>query len=399
MDEWHVLQAPSREGPADIRLRCTVELSHFRELFPILRTHAYLNTAAISPLPSPVAAAIGRHLEVMQHEPVELLLDGFFAVEQSVKEKAARLINAARADEIVQVPGTAHGMNIAAQSLPLCAGDNVLVVDGDYPAAIYPWLNLAPRGILTKVVPQVRGGLDLDVLEAHIDARTRVICLSTAMFATGYRNDMAAVGRLCAERDIFLVVDAIQTLGCLPVDVQAWNVAFLAAGSHKWLLGPTGSGLLYCRHDLIPRLQLGPYVGADSVVDPLNYLSYNFTLRPDSARFSVGVWDYMAWVAMDASLSLLLEVGIDRIAERVLALTQIAAHDLRARGFEILSSLESGTRTGILIFSVPDAQAAYEALMAQHVVTSIRGGGIRLSPNFYVTDEEVLRVGEILGLG
>src|SRR5207247_1905643 len=156
---------------------------------------------------------------------------------------------------------TAMGINIAALSLPLRPGDNVLVLDGDYPANIYPWMNLAHRGVLTKVVPSHDGGLDLDLLVSRMDSRTRAVAMSTVVFATGFRNDLLALGKLCKERGIFFVVDGIQSLGALPFDVRAANVDFLACGSQKWLLGPPGGGFLYVRRELLDELAPGAYVG------------------------------------------------------------------------------------------------------------------------------------------
>lgn len=371
-------------------------LEAYRDLFPVTAEYAYLNNASFSPLPMPVVEAVNGHLQEMMTTPIDLVLERLVALGEEVKQQAATLLNAARPDEIVQVPGTATGINIALEALPLEAGDNILALEGDYPAVIYPCLNLAPRGILTKMVPQVSCGLDLDVLAKRIDSRTRAVVISTAMFATGFRNDIEGLGRLCRERDLFLVVDAIQTLGCLPLDVQAANIDFLACGSHKWLLAPPGTGILYCRHDLIDRLQLGPYVGALSVVEPENFLDYNFTLRPDASRFAVSAWPFSMYVALHAALGLLLEIGIDRIAQRVLALTATAIQDLELRGLTVVSPTDDRHRSGIVIVEVADPPAACKRLLEAGIITAPRGRGIRISPNFFNIEEEVCRVGEVL---
>lgn len=368
----------------------------YRELFPVTREYTYLNCAAFGPTPTPVVEAVAAYLSRAQSEPPDEYMDDLLAVRDRFKASAARLIGAQSADEIVQIPGTAYGINTAACGLPLAAGDNVLLLDGDYPAVIYPWLNQAPRGILTKLVPCPNGGLDLDLLRTYIDARTRAVCVSTAMFATGFRNDVEALGRLCQEREIFLVVDAIQTLGYVPLDVQRCNIDILACGSHKWLLCPPGAGFLYCRRDLLPQLQLGPYVGALSVVDAVNFLPYNFTLQETAERFSTSVWPFAAWVAMDASLRLLLEIGIDPINRHVLALVRAFADDLSERGFSIISPRSAESVSGLLIVGVRDPQASWERLKADRIVVSPRGKGIRIAPNFFNLDSEVPQLGEAL---
>jgi len=374
-----------------------MDVQSYRAEFPITEQYAFLNHAAVSTLNRRVTQAVHDVLRDMQLSPFDHLRDALFERIQLLKRQASTLINAARVDEVVQMPDTATGINIAANSLPLRPGDNVLVVEGDYPANIYPWLNLAPQGVLVKWVPQHAGGLDLNRLEARIDGRTRVVALSTAMFATGFRNDIAAVGALCKQRGIYFVVDAIQTLGAFPLDVQACHIDFLACGSQKWLLSAPGAGFLYCRHELLDELKLGPYVGATSVVDPFNFLDYNFTLQQTADRFSLGSPNILGITALNAAMGLLLEVGIDRNAARILELTTTLIEDLQQRGYQILSNLDQQHRSGIVIVAHPDPEAAYTQLLAANVVTSVRGVGLRIAPHFYNTQDDVLRVGEVLG--
>ena len=369
------------------------DVLEFRGLFPIHQEFAYFNHAAISPLNTRVAGAMRDYLEITQRAPFEHWPAQLSGAVGSMKERAAQLIGAANPSEIVPMANTAAGINTAAQSLPLRAGDNVLVLDGDYPAVIYPWLNLAPRGVLVKWVPQVQGGLDLEVLRARVDSRTRVIAISTAMFATGFRNDIAAVGALCQERGIFLVVDAIQTLGAFPIDVRACHIDFLSCGGQKWLLATPGSGFLYCRQELIESLQLGAYVGTTSTVDAANYLDYNFTLLPTAERFNLGTPNLPGIVGLDAALGLILEAGPARIAERVLALTDLLIADLQDRGYQVRSNLDPAHRSGIVIVEAPEPEAARLKLLEAGIITSVRGGGLRVSPHFYNLEEEVRRVG------
>ncbi len=374
-----------------------MDIERYRAEFPITQQYTYLNNAAIAPLNQRAAHAMQEYVGLKVSEPFEHWFEYLTGHDTQLKERSASLINAERPDEIVSIPNTGTAINIAAAGLPLRPGDNVLVLEGDYPAVIYPWLNLAPRGILTKIVPSRHGGLDLETLQSRIDARTRVIALSTAMFATGYRNDIAAVGAICRQRGIFFVVDAIQTLGVFPLDVRACHIDFLACGGHKWLLGVMGAGILYCRHDLLDHLQLGAYVGAASTVDPFNFLDYNFTLQPTSERFSVGVPNEIGIAALATSLGLILEIGIERIAHRVLALTGTLIGDLQDRGFSILSNLEPEHRSASVVIEVPDPEAVCQRLLDERILASPRGTGVRFSPNFYNNEEDVLRVGAALG--
>lgn len=373
------------------------DLSHYRAEFPITEKYIFLNHAASSPLNRRITTALDAFLVQSLTESPTRSFPAILDLSKDVRQRIATLINARGTDEIVLMPNTATGINTAALSLPLQPGDNVLVLDGDYPANIYPWLNLAHRGVLTKFVPQRAGGLDLNVLEQRIDRRTRVIALSTVMFATGFRNDIAAVGRLCQERGIFFVVDGIQSLGVLPMDVQAYQIDFLAAGSHKWLLAAHGSGFLYCRRELLDELVPGAYVGASSVVDFMNFLDYNFTFPHSAERFNIGTFNFMGLVALHAAISLIQEVGIERISQHVLSLVDALIADLTERGYQLAASLAREHRSGIVVAQVPDAKAACKRLEAAGMITTPRGVGVRFAPHFYNTLEEIMRVGEVLG--
>ncbi len=368
----------------------------YRPLFPLAERYAFFNHAGVSPVNTRAIAAMNAFNERTAQEPFGDFREEIEGQLRDLRQRFATLVNARSVDEIVLMPNTATGINTAALSLPLRPGDNVLVLDGDYPANIYPWMNLAHHGVLTKIVPARNGGLDLDLLQSRIDSHTRVIAMSTVVFATGFRNDIEGVGRICNQRGIFLVVDGIQSLGALPFDVQAANVDFLAAGSQKWLLGPIGGGFLYVRRELLDDLVAGPYVGASSVVDPQNFLDYNFTLQPTAERFSLGSSGIMNQIGLRASVALIQEVGIERIAERVLMLAGAAICDLQERGFQISADSAPEHRSGIVIVEVDDPIATCTQLQEAGIICIPRGKGFRIAPHFYNTEEEILRVGEIL---
>jgi cysteine desulfurase/selenocysteine lyase len=368
----------------------------YRRLFPITERFAFFNHAGVSALNTRAVEAMSVFNERSAAEPFAQMYEDVAAALLDLRQRLATLINARSADEIVLMQNTAMGVNSAAQSLPLRCGDNVLVLDGDYPANIYPWMNLAHRGILTKVVPQRDGGLDLDLLASRMDSHTRVVAMSTVLFATGFRNDLAAVGRLCRERGIFFVIDGIQSLGALPFDAQAAQADFVACGSQKWLLGPIGGGFLYVRRELIDDLAPGAYVGASSVVDAVNFLDYNFTLLPTAERFQLGSQNFAGMIGLHASVALIQEVGIERIGERVLALAGTAISALQERGYRV-SVPAPQHRSGIVIVEVENPEQASARLQEAGVIAIPRGKGLRLAPHFYNTEAEILRAVEALG--
>lgn len=372
------------------------EFAPYRAEFPITERYAFLSHAAVSAPSRRVSHAVHAFLELVQHDHIMHYYREMLPMQDELRERIATLLNARSKDEIAFVQNTAMGISTIAASIPFTAGDNVLVLDGDYPSNIYPWLNQAHRGVLTKFVPQRDGGLDVAVLEQRIDRRTKVIALSTVMFATGFRNDIARVGQLCHERGITFVVDAIQSLGAFPMDVQANHIDFLAAGSQKWLMSLGGCGFLYAKQERLDELVPGAYVGTSSVVDPMNYLDYNFTLQPTAERFHLGTPNWVGMVALNAAIELLQEVGIERIAQQILRLNDALITDLGERGYRLAASTAPEQRSGIVVAEVPDAMRHCQYLNEAGVIVTPRGKGVRVAPHFYNTLEEVLQVGELL---
>ncbi len=372
------------------------EFASYRAEFPITERYAFLSHAAVSAPSRRVSQAVHAFLELVQHNHIMHYYREMLPMQDELRQRIATLLNARSKDEIAFVQNTAMGISTIAASIPFTAGDNVLVLDGDYPSNIYPWLNQAHRGVLTKFVPQRDGGLDVDVLEQRIDRRTKVIALSTVMFATGFRNDIARVGQLCHERGIIFVVDAIQSLGAFPMDVQANHIDFLAAGSQKWLMSLGGCGFLYAKQERLDELVPGAYVGTSSVVDPMNYLDYNFTLQPTAERFHLGTPNWVGMVALNAAIALLQEVGIERIAQHILRLNDALITDLSERGYRLAASTAPDHRSGIVVAEVPEAMRRCQYLNEAGVIVTPRGKGVRVAPHFYNTVAEVLQVGELL---
>lgn len=373
-----------------------IDVTSYRQLFPMAEKYAFFNHAGVSALNTRAAVAMHGFAEQATKIPfTETGLAAFHKMNE-LRERFATLINARSVDEIVLMPNTASGINTAALGLPLRTGDNVLVIEGDYPANIYPWMNLAHRGVLTKFVPTRNGGVDLNLLESRIDRHTRVIAMSTVQFATGFRNDIVSVGKLCRDRNIYFAVDGIQSLGAFPLDVQTANIDFLSCGSQKWLLGPMGIGFMYVRRELLDDLIPGPYVGAASTMDWLNFLDYNFTPLPTAERFALGSPNFVGMYGLNASVALLQEVGIDQVSERILHLTDVAINHLRERGYRFSATTDRKHRSGILIVEVDDPEGTCARLTKANIITVVRGKGFRIAPHFYNTEEEIARVGEVL---
>jgi selenocysteine lyase/cysteine desulfurase len=317
-------------------------------------------------------------------------------VSADLRTALAQLINGTP-EEVAFVQNTSHGLNVIANALPLHSGDNVVYCDMEFPSNVYPWMNLGRGGIEARCIPHDGGGLTVDALEAAADARTRVLAVSSVEFLTGFRTDLAAIGEWCREHGVFLVVDAIQSVGVLPMDVQAARIDCLSCGGPKWLMGPAGQGFIYIRGALLDRLQ-PPFAGCMSVSGWEDWRDYNLTFLPDACRFELGCANVVGQVGLLAAVQLLLDIGIDAIERWTLYLTDRLIDDLQGRGYPIVSNRNPARRSAIVSFRVPEGvDRAFERLTDANVVVARREDLIRVSPHGYNTEEEILRVGDVLG--
>ena len=369
-----------------------MDLNELRREFPLTEECTLLDHAATSPLPGRTRAAMARFIEMRRF--VNQAWEEYKTLDQDLRQALGQLINASP-EEIAFVQNTAEGLNIAAHAIPFQPGDNVVFCDMEYPANVYPWMNLERRGVEARIIPHREGGLALDDLEEYVDQRTRVVAASSVEFLTGFRNDLKGIGEFCKARGLYFVVDGIQSLGVIPLDVRECQIDMLSCGGPKWLMGPCGLGFFFCRRELIAEM-IPAYAGADCVVDALNFRDYNLTFLPTAKRFEPGTGNYVGKVGLLASVSLLLEVGIEKIHRRTLDLTDVLIEDLQQRGYQIASCLRPEHRSAIVSFPTSNVKADHEKLIANKVFVSRRENYIRVSPHGYNTEEEVLRVGQVL---
>jgi len=373
-----------------------VELFEYRVTeFPITESWAYLNHAAVAPLPNRVVEAMTRFLEARRMG--ELGLQDEQPATEETRALAARLLHA-EPDEIAFVGSTSDGLNLAAQALPLQPGDNVILCDMEFPANVYPWLNLRRKGVEVRIVPHDNGGLTPARLAEYLDGRTRVVTVSSVQFLSGFRADLAALSQLAHQAGAVLVVDAIQSLGAVPMDVRASGVDILAANGAKWLMAPIGVTVLYVRREWIERLQ-PPYGYYRAVVRPEPYLAYDWTLRTDARRFEPASLNVVGLYGLRAALALLLEVGIERIYAHLLDLTDRLLAGLETLGLEILTPRAREHRAGIVTCRTPDVPGDWARLKDAHILVSQREGYLRISPHFYNIPEEIDRLLEVLASG
>jgi len=364
-----------------------------RSFFPVTVDLAYLNHAGVAPISTRVEEALRRYAAEATRRGAFDYAAAYDAEIERVRARAAQLLGA-RPDEIAFVKNTTEGIGLVAGGLDWRRGDQVITCDLEYPSNVYPWWALADRGVETVMLRAEGGRLPLERVEQALRSpRARLLALSSVEFASGARNDLDALGRLCRERGVLFCVDAIQSLGCLPLDVERSHVDFLAADGHKWLLSVEGCGVFYCARRVLGLVR--PHVvGWRSVVDNQDFDTYHTELQPGAGRFEEGTPNTPGIFALGAALDLVLEIGVEAIAGRVLALTDRLAQGLRERGAELLSPRAGGAASGIVSFRLPDEEPARTVarLRARRLFVVARRGGVRASPHFYNDESEIDRL-------
>jgi len=290
----------------------------WRTLFPVTERYIYLNHAAVSPISCRTQAAMNAFLAHTTHYGFENFEPWFDQIE-SCRGLAARLIGAST-DEIAFTKNTTQGLILAANGIQWQDGDNVIITEAEFPANVYPWWNLKDLGLETRMVAEKDKRILLDDIEAAIDDKTRAVSISHVEFASGFRNDLHQIGEICQTKNLWFVVDAIQSLGVLDLDVKACQIDILVADGHKWLLAPEGAAIFYCNLQKLDLLR-NTNVGWASVINESDFLTLNLTQKPNAGRFEEGSYNTVGLCGLQASLSLLLEIGLAKIEQRVLDLT------------------------------------------------------------------------------
>ena len=286
-----------------------------------------------------------------------------------------------------------------ARALPLRPGDHVVVSDREFPANVYPWLRLRDAGIEVELIPTTAQGWpdEARILKRLEDPRVRALAVSLVQFSNGYCVDLAALSAATRRTGAYLVVDAIQAVGQVPVDLRRTPVDVLACGGQKWLLSPWGSGFVYVRRELIAELSppVTGWMAFEGTDDLTRLTTYNDTLRGDARRFELITLPYQDFAGMNASLGLILELGVERIQAHLRRLHQPMLAWAERTGAALASPV-GPHGSGILCLAPEEVGEAFRRLKADRIICSLREGAIRLSPHAYNTVEEMERVARVL---
>jgi cysteine desulfurase/selenocysteine lyase len=381
---------PAVSSPLDVAALRAAE-------FPWADETVYLNHASIGPLPERTRLAL-EAFNRRRATPFRLPDRDLFGTLAESRRLIAELLSATP-EEIGLTVNTSFGLGVLARALPLRPGDVVLVSDREFPANVYPWVRLREIGITVELVPTTANGWpdEARLLERLEDRNVRAVAVSLVQFSNGYRADLAALSAATRRTGAWLVVDAIQGVGQLPLDLARLEVDVLACGGQKWLLSPWGSGFVYVRRELIAQLSpaVTGWMAFEGTDDLTRLTAYGDTLRADARRFELTTLPYQDFAGMNASLGLILELGVERIQAHLRRLHEPVRAWAERTGAPVVSP--TGARgSGILCLAPGDVIEAFRRLKAARIICSLREGAIRLSPHAYNTIEEMERVAAVL---
>lgn len=371
--------------------------SRIRKQFPILGRGLYLNHAAIAPWPRRTSDAV----QAFAGENALKGPDGYrdwIVRERELRRNLAHLIKANSDADIALLKNTTEGISLVAWGLDWQSGENIVLPKDEFPSNRLPWLAQSVHGVEIREV-DIRAAENAEnaLLDA-MDGRTRLLSVSAVQWNDGFCLDLEKLGAACRQNGVLFFVDAIQKLGALPVDVESCHADFLAADAHKWLLGPEGIAVFYCRESARPRLRLTQQ-GWHMFDNPWKFNRKEWQPSASARRFEAGSPNSLGQIALHTSLNLLLETGMEQVSRRILKNTYFLTGALPGlAGVQITSRIEPERCSGIVSFSHNEIRAGtLNSRLAQAGVTcAIRGNSVRLSPHFYQDETDLSEFVKIL---
>jgi cysteine desulfurase/selenocysteine lyase len=358
--------------------------------FPLANDIVYLNHAAVSPWPKRTAEAVKAFAEENAHFGAQNY-PKWLGIEIKLRNQLKTLINAPSTNDIALLKNTSEALSVVASGISWNKGDNIVSSSEEFPSNRLPWLAQAKHGVEFKEIDLSKAETPEASLIHACDEKTRLLTISSVEYGTGKRINLEKLGAFCSENNILFCVDAIQSLGALPFDVQKINADFVMADAHKWLLGPEGIALFYCKQEIRDLLELHQF-GWHMVKNVGDYADKDWQIADSAQRFECGSPNMLGIHALSASLSLIEEVGIDVISNNIINNSSYIIDNINnIDGLSFVSPAEKPQYAGIVTFDIKGKDMAdiYANLMKNKVICANRAGGIRFSPHFYTSKEKI----------
>ena len=362
-----------------------------RKLFPHIKMGiTYLNHAATGPFSTPLLDMMKEYFRTRSEENIDDY-PAFIKITEETRDMLAEYLNT-ESSRIAFLDNTTNGLNLLAQGLRWEKGDEIILNDLEFPANIYPFMNLEKKGTKTVIVKSREGAVSAEDIIKNITPRTKLVSVSMVQFLSGYRIDLKKLGSECKRRGIILSVDAIQGLGAFRLDVQECNIDFVSCGTQKWMLGLQGLSFVYVSSELQQKIEPA-YVGWLGVNDGWNLLDYNLSLKDSAERFQPGSLNSAGIYALNASLRLFKDFGIDEVERNVIANSKLLISELNGLGIDpLITGSEEKYISGIVSFPHKNAYSILEVLKEKKIEAAVREGVLRISPHFYNNSDDIARL-------
>ena len=359
-----------------------------RDEFPITERLNYLNNCSLTPMPRQAQRALDDYARLWSEWGGRAWYSHWMTELERLRADFASVLGA-DGDEIALQPGVSTALVAVASAIDYSKRDTVVVADIDFPTDGHVFLAREHQGVTVRFVHSPDGvTVPLEAFAEAIDERTALVCTGHVYYASGAIQDVAALARIAHAKGALLLVDAYQSIGAFPFDVHASGVDFLAGGTLKWLMGGPGMAFLYVRRDLSPRLR-PTALGWWSQTDPFTFDVQHLDLPDTARRFEYGTPSVPTAYAARAGLSLLREVGIERVRASHKHLSQRLVDGALAHGLRVRCPTDAERRTSIVTIVHSNPHAAVDALRERGVIVDSRPGVVRFSPHFFNTDEEI----------
>jgi selenocysteine lyase/cysteine desulfurase len=364
----------------------------YQDQFPVNQNCMYLNHAAVAPWPKCTSDAVQKFAQENTQTGAKGYLN-WLKKEQDLRANLAQLVGARNPDTIALVKNTSEALSLVAYGLDWQAGDIIVISDDEFPSNRIVWESLAQKfGVIVKQVGINEENPEAQFLSLIEDSaqKPKLISVSAVQYTSGIKLDLAKLGKACKQNQVLFCVDAIQAVGAMPFYCDDWHIDFAMADGHKWMLGPEGLGFFFIKQEHIKSLNLYQY-GWHMIENAGDYSQIQWTPANNAKRFECGSPNMLAGYALEASTDLLLQVGLDNVANAISSNIDYLLEKLELMGAEILSAKSQQVRAGIITFRFAqiDSNQLYQDLMANDVVCANRGGGVRFSPHFHTSQESM----------
>ncbi len=364
-----------------------------RALFPATGKYTYLNSAAVSPMPSTAVDAVRSQLDDVALNGSRNYLE-WVATKNRARALIASMLNVA-AENVAFMRNTSDGFASIAAGMNWNPADNIVSFVNEFPANFYPWRRVRDRfGVELRLAPESDGRFDVEELISMIDSNTRLVAISAVQYASGFTADLERIGKAAHAADAMFAVDIIQALGARGLDLPALGVDIASGASHKWMCAPEGCGMLYvsdnARNDVDPS-----FVGWISVETPWDFEDREQPFKPNALAWESGTGCSSLFYGLEQSAKLLTDTGLDRIEAYLEELTDYLCESLAAKNYKIVSSRSPGEKSSIVCIKHLNGMTSNEIaaqLEKENIIVSPRGDRLRIAPHFYNNQEDIDRL-------